>query len=171
MIGAGLVTGLVTVLRHVLQKPYTRQYPEEPVPVKGRFRGYDFAWSEERCTGCATCAKACPHGCIDIVTRPLPNGRYALEVFDIDVGKCMVCGLCVEVCPYDALFMGADFELATERRWDAVQHKQDIASRPRLSAYYRPAFQNHLATRDELKADYAPLPGVPKPSPTQENKP
>ena len=169
MVGSGILGGLMTVLRHVLQKPYTRQYPEEAVPLKGRFRGYDFAWSEERCTGCATCAKACPHCCIDIVTDPLPNGRYNIDVFDIDIGKCMVCGLCVEVCPYDALFMGADFALASERRWDMVQHKQDIGSRERLSAYFRPAFGNEIAVRNELRGDYTTSKGVAKP-PAEEKK-
>jgi len=164
MVGSGILNGLLTVLKHIGQKPYTRQYPEEPLVPPGRFRGYDFGWSEERCTGCATCAKACPHGCIDIVTEPMPNGRYSIEVFDIDLGKCMVCGLCVEVCPYDALFMGTKFALATENRWDLVVHKQDIGSRPELSGYYRPAFQNTAAPRDEMRTDYGVSQGVAKPA-------
>ena len=170
MIGEGILNGLMIVLSHVRQKPITQQYPEQPAEVQGRFRGYDFGWSEERCTGCATCAKACPHGCIDIVTHPLQSGRYSIDVFDIDVGKCMVCGLCVEVCPYDALFMGTRFALATERRWDLVQHKQDIGGRPELSAYYRPPFQNQMAPRAELQDDYGASRGVTKPAPPVEEK-
>ena len=33
-----------------------------------RFRGEEFSWYEERCTGCASCAKYCPLGIIKIVT-------------------------------------------------------------------------------------------------------
>lgn len=155
MYGLGIIKGMLTTLKHLARPPFTRQYPEEPVPVSPRFRGYDFAWVEERCTGCATCAKACPHGVIDIITEPLPDGRYAVERFDIDIGLCMVCGLCVEACPYDALFMGVQFELSSHNRWDLVVHKEEIGSRAQLSAYYRPPFHEQIADRDDIPGLYA----------------
>ena len=46
------------------------QYPEERLTQHPRFRGEDFVWYEERCTGCASCAKYCPLGIIRIVTSP-----------------------------------------------------------------------------------------------------
>lgn len=166
MYGVGILKGMAVVLRHLFRRPITRQYPEEPTPLAPRFRGYDFAWVEERCTGCATCAKACPHGCIEIVTHPKEDGRYSIDLFDIDVGKCMVCGLCVEACPYDALFMGRGFELARYQRWDLVVHKEEIAGRPLLSAYYRPPFQGQVGTRENFQSFYQPSPGLERPRET-----
>src|SRR5437867_2639817 len=78
MYGFGVLKGLSVVFNHLFQKPITRQYPEEPATLSPRFRGYDFAWVEPRCTACATCAKACPHGCIDIVTHEQEDGRYGI---------------------------------------------------------------------------------------------
>jgi NADH-quinone oxidoreductase chain I len=163
MYGLGIAKGMLVVLKHLFRRPFTRQYPEEPVPLSPRFRGYDFALVLDRCTCNAACAKVCPHGCIDIVTSRQADGRYALEKFDIDVGKCMVCGLCVEVCPYDALFMGTSFELASYNRWDVVVHKEDIANRPSLSAYFRPPLRGEVATRETIDHFYAPTPGLEKP--------
>ncbi len=159
MYGLGIAKGMLTTLKHLVRPPFTRQYPEEPVPISQRFRGYDFAWVEERCTGCATCAKACPHGVIDIITESLGDNRYAVERFDIDIGLCMVCGLCVKACPYDALFMGIGFELSSDRRWDLVVHKEDIANRGKLSAYYRPPLKEKIADRGEITDIYNPSTG------------
>ena len=45
-------------------------FVEVPVrlPQHSRFRGEEFTWYEQRCTGCASCAKFCPLGIIKIVT-------------------------------------------------------------------------------------------------------
>ena len=54
----------------------TREYgfvPDEirPVPVDART---NLLWFEERCTGCSTCAQACPDGCILVQTSPREDG-------------------------------------------------------------------------------------------------
>jgi formate hydrogenlyase subunit 6/NADH:ubiquinone oxidoreductase subunit I len=35
-----------------------------------------------------------------------------LEKYDVDESRCILCGICVDACPYDALRGGADNELA-----------------------------------------------------------
>ena len=35
--------------------------------------------------------------------------RNALDRFAIDFSLCMYCGICIEVCPYDALFWSPEF--------------------------------------------------------------
>ena len=131
MYGLAMARGMLVTLKNFAKKPFTVQYPEERVKQHPRFRGEEFVWYEERCTGCASCAKFCPLGIIKIVTSPsetapLQGDKYRLEVFDIDISRCMFCGLCVEACPYDALFMGADFERASYRRDDLVITKEQL---------------------------------------------
>ncbi len=41
------------------------------------------------------------------------DGRAAVSIldrFDIDYALCMYCGICVEVCPFDALFWSPEYE-------------------------------------------------------------
>ena len=117
-------------------------------PQHARFRGEEFTWYEQRCTGCASCAKYCPLGIIRIVTDPngeaMQDGqKYGIEVFDIDIGRCMFCGLCVEACPYDALHMGSGFEEGTYRRSELVIDKERLNESPkRPSNWFRPQLEN-----------------------------
>ena len=77
---------------------------------------------EENCTVCMLCARECPDWCIYIdshkETAPAaaPGGRErsrnVLDRFAIDFALCMYCGICIEVCPYDALFWAPDFSYA-----------------------------------------------------------
>jgi NADH-quinone oxidoreductase subunit I len=128
----------------------------ERLPQHARFRGEEFTWYEQRCTGCASCAKYCPLGIIKIVTsesgEQVQEGqKYHLDVFDIDIGRCMFCGLCVEACPYDALHMGSGFEEGTYRRDDLVINKDRLVSAPkRPSNWFRP--QHTAAHFDPHKA-------------------
>ena len=121
---------------------------EDSFPQHPRFRGEEFTWYEERCTGCASCAKYCPLGIIRIVTEPsgeaMQEGeKYAIEVFDIDIGRCMFCGLCVEACPYDALHMGSGFEEGRYRRGELVIDADRLRQAPkRPSTWFRPQFES-----------------------------
>ena len=122
-----------------------------------RFRGEEFSWYENRCTGCASCAKYCPLGIIRIVTDPakthLQEGdNYFLEVFDIDIGRCMFCGLCVEACPYDALHMGSGFEEGRYSRRDLVIDKDRLVASPKRPSHW---FRPQLADKQQ----YNPLEG------------
>ncbi|MBN1956229.1 MAG: NADH-quinone oxidoreductase subunit I [Anaerolineae bacterium] len=90
------------------------QYPKERLPQPERFRGFPFL-IEERCTACGTCARACPPQCIWITRATDENGKSLRrpESFYIDIGMCMNCGFCAEFCPFDAIKMGHEYEIAS----------------------------------------------------------
>ena len=158
--GKGVAKGLLVTLKYALTRPITTRYPEERLVPSRRFRGYHLLWSKERCTGCATCAKSCPQGNIEIVTHPLENNYYAVDKFEVDTGRCMFCGDCVESCPFNALFMGREYERATYSRESLVQNRDQITitEETQVSAYYKPDLENSqpeqtlLIYRSEEKA-------------------
>lgn len=143
MYGLGLLKGLSVTIRYAFKKPFTVQYPETKLKTQPRYRGYEFVWYEDRCTGCASCAKYCPLGIIKIVTKRAPEanigGKYDLDIFDIDTGRCMFCALCVEACPYDALFMGVNYERSSYTRGGLVVHIDELRTAKKMpSAFLRP---------------------------------
>ena len=95
------------------------QYPHEKEAPPIRARGV-IALREDNCTVCMLCARSCPDWCIYIEghkekappRRPggKPRTVSALDRFDIDYALCMYCGICVEVCPFDALFWSPEYE-------------------------------------------------------------
>jgi NADH-quinone oxidoreductase subunit I len=119
--GLGLLKGLGVTLKTMLTPAVTQQYPHEKPDLHPRTRGV-IALMEENCTVCMLCAKECPDWCIYIEshkeTIPTEPGgrtrtRNTLDRFAIDFALCMYCGICVEVCPFDALFWSPEFEYST----------------------------------------------------------
>ena len=131
----------------MLRHPTVSQYPEQRLNMSRRIRGNELIWSRENCTGCATCAKTCPQGVIEIITATnLDNNKYDVETYRVDTGYCIQCGLCVEACPYDALFMGYSYERAKYRRDELVQSDDALlesSERP-VSGYFHPEIAEKL---------------------------
>jgi len=113
--------GMAVSASHLVRRPYTVQYPDRtPVRVQDtlpfRYRGI-LDVDMEICTGCLACERACPIDCIAIVCEKNAQTReLTISQFDIDIAKCMYCGLCSEPCPTGSIhhtteFEGADFSL------------------------------------------------------------
>src|SRR5215216_6533169 len=107
--GKGIAKGMGLTLRSMFKPVATIQYPEEvrPIPVYART---NLLWFEERCTGCSTCAQACPDGCILVQTSPRADGTLNIDRYEIDFRICMYCGLCTEACPYQAIQSGGRYD-------------------------------------------------------------
>jgi formate hydrogenlyase subunit 6/NADH:ubiquinone oxidoreductase subunit I len=99
---------------------------------------------EENCTVCMLCSRECPDWCIYIDSHkeqvaPKEGGRARtrniLDRFAIDFALCMYCGICVEVCPFDALHWSPEFEYA-EHQVERLTHEMDTL---RQWAYTVPA--------------------------------
>ncbi|MEV4579490.1 4Fe-4S binding protein [Nonomuraea jabiensis] len=120
----------------MLRKSVTQQYPEVKPALPPRSRGV-IALVEENCTSCMLCARECPDWCIYIdshkETIPAPEGgrprqRNVLDRFAIDFSLCMYCGICIEVCPFDALFWSPEFEYAEGDIRNLIHEKDKLAA-------------------------------------------
>ena len=131
----GVISGLKVTFGEMLKPNVTVQYPREKEPPPDRARGV-IALKEDNCTVCMLCARSCPDWCIYIEghkekappRRPggKPRTVSALDRFDIDYALCMYCGICVEVCPFDALFWSPEFEYSEPRIADLLHDKERL---------------------------------------------
>ena len=129
----GLLKGLALTLKTMVTPATTAQYPHVKPDLPPRTRGV-IALMEENCTVCMLCAKECPDWCIYIDSRketvPLEGGRTRtrniLDRFAIDFALCMYCGICVEVCPFDALFWSPEFEYSTYSMRELTHEKEQL---------------------------------------------
>ncbi len=105
--------------------------------LPARSRGV-IALVESNCTVCMLCVRECPVWCIDIdshkeVTPASTVGgrdrsRQVLDRFAIDYGLCMYCSICVDVCPFDALFWSPEFAYSEGDLRDLVHERDRLAS-------------------------------------------
>ena len=131
----------VNLWRHVLRLvgvdappgAVTIQYPEDPAVVARRGRTLHRLLKREdgtpRCVACMLCETVCPAECIRIVAEESPTlmVEKRAKSFDIDLGKCVFCGYCVEACPEDAIHMDTgQVEMSAFSRDDMVWNMAEL---------------------------------------------
>ncbi len=138
----------------------TIQYPEERRLLPERFRYipmliWDTDTDEERCTACGICAKVCPPQCIWIARATDEKGKPVTrpQDFFIDATICMSCNYCVEFCPFDAIKMNHDYELATYERYPHLVYDKTELTVP--LDYYAALWPVQFAEEQERRAKEA----------------
>src|SRR5262245_47466901 len=131
----GLLKGLQVTLSNMTRRSVTAQYPDALPELPPRSRGV-IALIEENCTVCMLCARECPAWCIyidshkDTIPATTEGGkdkqRNVLDRFAIDFSLCMYCGICIEACPFDALFWTPEFEYADYDIRDLLHEKERL---------------------------------------------
>ena len=126
----GFLEGLRLTLKTALRKPVTDQYPdpEQRHQVAPRYMGFpallwDYDVPEPYCTGCMVCIRACPTQCMsaEMIDNPkhaesASRRRKIVDTFEINLGRCILCGICVDVCNFDAIEMSHEHELSKYER-------------------------------------------------------
>lgn len=139
--------GMSISLASMFVRPVTIQYPDVDVsspealmkdykgPLSGMPENYRGILDVEMdiCTACGLCQKACPIDCIvidavkcDKTKVTGTSGKESVKTrtsarFDIDIGKCMFCGLCVAPCPTGAIRHTNEFEMNMDNLDDLVK--------------------------------------------------
>lgn len=134
----GLYKGLATTLKTFLRKPVTVQYPGEHLPLAPRFMGFPrLLWDEEvgepRCVGDGPCQRICPTQCIRVTMKDnekfkegKSKRRKIVDTYELDQSRCLVCGLCVEVCNFHAITMSQVHLIATTTREELKLDKEAL---------------------------------------------
>ena len=124
----GNLKGLLVTLGSMRRKPVTAQYPDEHLPIAPRFMGFpaltwDYKVEEPFCTGCMVCIRNCPTQCMTATMKDNPlhaeeksSRRKIVDMFEINLGRCILCGICVDVCNFDAIEMSHEHERSNYER-------------------------------------------------------
>lgn len=148
--------------RRIIEQPLTQegiltiQYPEEKRLPPERFRYipmliWDTEKGEDKCTACGICAKVCPPQCIWIVRDSDERGKPVTRPseFYIDAAVCMSCSFCVEFCPFDAIKMNHDYELAVFDRYPHLVYDMEELTVP--VEYYAALWPSQFAEEEAVR--------------------
>ena len=95
------IKGLLMAIKEMFKKSKTVNYPFEKGPISPRMRGEHalrrYPNGEERCIACKLCEAVCPAQAITIESTERADGSRKTTRYDIDMLKCIYCGLCLSL--------------------------------------------------------------------------
>ncbi|MDD2365143.1 MAG: 4Fe-4S binding protein [Desulfuromonadaceae bacterium] len=96
---------LKAIITRFRQGHRTMTYPDTPIQLPPRFRGLPILESAKCSESCRSCVDTCQYGAVS------KSGRLT-----IDMGKCIFCGECRDLCPGGAISFSTDPRLASRSR-------------------------------------------------------
>ena len=167
-----LIKGMEVTGKELVTPKVTEQYPENRAELKipERFRAtLEFIYDDNgyhKCIACGSCERNCPNQTISITKRmvDLPDGKkkMKLDKYTYDLGSCTFCGLCVQVCPTNAIRFSNDFEQAVFTREKLVKQLNYLPEKDDAPAP-APAAKTAAPAKPA-----APAPAAEKPAPAPE---
>ncbi|MSQ22933.1 MAG: NADH-quinone oxidoreductase subunit I [Dehalococcoidia bacterium] len=160
----GNLKGLMTTLAEFFRPVVTAQYPKEHLPVAPRFMGFPvLTWDdkvgEPFCTGCMVCVRYCPTQCMSATMTDNPlfkegksKRRKIVGEFEINFGRCIVCGICVDVCNFDAILMSHEHELSVVARNGNRANREQLlkmGQEHQQKSGWKPAAETTEAAKEE----------------------
>ena len=147
MLGEGILKGLAETAKNFAgsfvskERLTTVQYPEERMPVAGGGARFPFLVYDGDGLGGGAALRGLPDLRERVPAEVHLSSRRARTrsrtmwarlqfypaKFDIDISVCMSCQICVEVCPFEAIKMDTEFELATDDRFGGLLHGSQAA--------------------------------------------
>jgi NADH-quinone oxidoreductase subunit I len=134
----GLIKGLKMTAFAIVSRKITVKYPEEKLQPADAFRGrHELLTSpggEQLCICCNACAMICPVECISVVfekAKDPESKKRILTEYNVDLTKCLFCGLCQESCPESCVILGKNYEYSDTNRFTGMLNvrKEDIERR------------------------------------------
>ena len=119
------------VLREVLSKlvrgPLTEDFPRKPSPAPEGYRGRHeldpSACLYLRYGICRSCEWVCPSSAISL------GEEDGVRVWRVDLGRCIFCAMCQEVCPTLSIRLTPVYELSsTDREAIVLEWRSEHAS-------------------------------------------
>ena len=145
----GIIKALNSGVRHMARKRFTLRYPEQKLKFVGDGYKYDPVTGvgiaglkgrhmlfHDHCTGCQLCSIACEGVAEAIamvkVSEVHKHNKKSIMP-QIDYGKCVFCGLCVDACPFYALYMSNDYELSSFTKEGLIYTPSQLQVKPYVS--------------------------------------
>jgi len=78
------------------------------------------------CVGCRFCERTCPVYAIHVERTPAGDPERKVTIYDLDLSKCMFCGLCTEQCPTKTLVMSKEYEIGEYKQEKLLYDKEKM---------------------------------------------